>query len=131
MTEFEQTQHGTADEAEDPVKDFYSSATDEGEDRLNRSWPALLTTGFLSGVEISTGILAYILTKHETGSTLLAVLAFAVGFIALYLAHSELFAEGLYDPIMAIFDGLQRPRDLVGVAPCGWSRWWRISSVGG
>ncbi|MFD5867893.1 formate/nitrite transporter family protein [Corynebacterium sp. NPDC060344] len=71
----------------------------------NSGRPSPGSTGFLGGVEISVGLLAYILTKHETGSTLLAALAFSVGFIALYLAHSELFTEGFYYPIMAIFDG--------------------------
>lgn len=89
MTEHEQPRHDKADEVEDPVKDSYSSATDESEDRLHHSWPALLTTVFPGGVEISVGILAYILTKHETGSTKFAALAFSVGFIVLFFAHSE------------------------------------------
>ncbi len=93
------------DGAERPVEQTYSAATEEGAQRLHRSWPALVTTGFLGGVEVSIGALAYLLTVHETGSQLLGALAFSIGFIALYLAHSELFTEGFYYPIMAIFDG--------------------------
>lgn len=48
------------------------------------------------------GLLAYLLTLHETGSHVLAGLAFSIGFIALFLAHSELFTEGFYYPIMAV-----------------------------
>ncbi|MCC0767190.1 formate/nitrite transporter family protein [Klebsiella pneumoniae] len=72
---------------------------------MHRSWPALLTTGFLGGVEITIGLLAYLLALHETGSHLLAGVALSVGFIALFLAHSELFTEGFFYPIMAIVDG--------------------------
>lgn len=104
MTEHSTTHHHHGQDTEDPVEDSYSAAAEEGADRLHRTWPTLLTTGFLGGVEITVGILAYILTTHETGSKLLGALAFSVGFIALYLAHSELFTEGFYYPIMAIFD---------------------------
>lgn len=105
MPEDHSTNDDPAEGADDSVEDTYSAATEEGTERLHRSWPALLTTGFLGGVEISVGVLAYVLTVHETGSDLLGALAFSVGFIALYLAHSELFTEGFYYPIMAIFDG--------------------------
>lgn len=105
MSEHHSAHHHHANDAEDPVEDSYSTATEEGAERLHRSWPALITTGFLGGVQVSVGVLAYILTVHETGNKLLGALAFSVGFIALYLAHSELFTEGFYYPIMAIFDG--------------------------
>lgn len=101
----EHSAHRTHDEgAEKPVETSYALATKEGAERLHRSWPALLTTGFLGGVEISVGILAYLLTVHETGSSILGGVAFSIGFIALFLAHSELFTEGFYYPIMATFD---------------------------
>ena len=56
-------------------------------------------------MEITIGLLAYLLALHETGSHLLAGVALSVGFIALFLAHSELFTEGFFYPIMAIVDG--------------------------
>ena len=83
----EHSAHRTHDEgAEKPVETSYALATKEGAERLHRSWPALLTTGFLGGVEISVGILAYLLTVHETGSSILGGVAFSIGFIALFLA---------------------------------------------
>lgn len=92
-------------DVEDAVEDVHHEAVEEGAERLHRSWPVLLTTGFLGGVEISIGLLAYLLALHETGSHLLAGVAFSIGFIALFLAHSELFTEGFYYPIMAIVNG--------------------------
>lgn len=91
------------DDVEDEVKDTHEEAVEQGAERLHRSWPALLTTGFLGGVEISMGLLACLLTLHETGSRVLAGLAFSIGFIALFLAHSELFTEGFFYPVMAVF----------------------------
>ena len=100
------TEHGRAnDDVEEPVETTHTQAAEEGAQRLHRSWPVLLTTGFLGGVEISVGLLAYLLTLHETGSHLLAGLALSVGFVALFLAHSELFTEGFFYPIMAIATG--------------------------
>ena len=92
-------------DVEDSVETTHDQAVEEGADRLHRSWPVLLTTGFLGGVEITIGLLAYLLTLHETGSAMLAGLAFSIGFIALFLAHSELFTEGFYYPIAAIVSG--------------------------
>lgn len=105
----ERTDHPTspqagldADAVEDEVVEAQEEAEKGGYQRLTRSWRALLTTGFLGGIEIGLGVLAYLLTLHETGSHLLAALAFSVGFIALYLAHSELFTEGFFYPVMAV-----------------------------
>lgn len=39
----------------------------------------------------------------KTDNHLLAGLAFGIGFVALYLAHSELFTEGFLLPVMALF----------------------------
>lgn len=88
---------------EEPIRSTYESTASEGGDRLNRSWRTLVSTGFLGGVEISLGVLAYLLTVHETHSHLLGGLAFSIGFMALFLAHSELFTEGFYYPIVAVF----------------------------
>ena len=83
----------------------HRAAADEGAERLHRSLTVLTTTGFLGGVEITIGLLAYLLTLHETGSHLLAGLAFSIGLVSLFLAHSELFTEGFYYPITAIAAG--------------------------
>lgn len=74
----------------------------EGEYRLGRSWRNLLATGFVGGLDIGLGILALLVVLHETGSILLASLAFGIGFIALMLAQSELFTENFLVPVAAV-----------------------------
>lgn len=80
----------------------YERAVAEGESRLRRSWPALLATGAVGGIDVSVGVLAYFLVDAETHSKPLAALAFSIGFVALTLAHSELFTENFLVPIAAI-----------------------------
>lgn len=74
----------------------------DGEYRLTRSWRNLLATGFVGGLDVGLGILALLVVLNETGSILLASLAFGVGFIALMLAQSELFTENLLVPVAAV-----------------------------
>ncbi|WP_168581835.1 formate/nitrite transporter family protein [Gephyromycinifex aptenodytis] len=95
----------TQDRVEEEVQNSHDASIQEGNERLTRSWRVLVSTGFLGGVEISFGVLAFVFTLEETGSHLLAALAFSIGFIALFLAHSELFTEGFFYPIMGVFYG--------------------------
>lgn len=74
----------------------------EGHMRLHRTWPSLLATGTVGGIDVSIGLLGMFLVKHQTGSDLLAALAFTTGFIALTLANSELFTENFLVPISAV-----------------------------
>jgi formate/nitrite transporter FocA (FNT family) len=74
----------------------------EGEHRLTRSWPGLLATGVVGGLDVGVGVLALLLVKEETGSVLLAGLAFGIGFMALTLAQSELFTENFLVPVVAV-----------------------------
>ncbi len=74
---------------------------DEGERRLNRSWPGLLATGTIGGLDVATGVFAYLLVTEETGDRLLGSLAFSIGFIALTLGKSELFTENFLVPVVA------------------------------
>jgi formate-nitrite transporter family protein len=53
---------------------------DEGEQRLGRSWPGLLATGFLGGLDVGIGVLALLLVERLTHNVLLAGLAFSIGF---------------------------------------------------
>jgi formate/nitrite transporter FocA (FNT family) len=62
----------------------------------------ILVTGVFGGFEIGLGIMAYLAVMHETGNHLLAGLAFSIGFIALLLAHSELFTENFLMPVAAV-----------------------------
>jgi formate/nitrite transporter FocA (FNT family) len=75
---------------------------DEGEQRLGRSWPGLLATGFLGGLDVGVGVLALLLVQHVTHNGLLSGLAFSIGFIALTLARSELFTENFLVPVAAV-----------------------------
>lgn len=98
---------------EEEVAESYRATVEKGAARLHRSWRALVTTGFVGGVEIGLGILGYLAVLHGTGSHLLAGLAFGIGLVALFLAHGELFTEGFLLPVMALFAGRGTPLQLV------------------
>ncbi len=94
---------GESDEpVEDEVAESFDTVVAEGAERLNRTWPAVLVTGLSGGLEVGVGVMAYLAVLHDTGSHLLAGLAFSVGLIALLLAHSELFTENFLVPIAAL-----------------------------
>lgn len=80
----------------------YQRSVAEGETRLHRSWPALLATGLVGGIDVSVGVLAYLLVDYETHNKAVAAVAFSIGFIALTLANSELFTESFLVPIAAM-----------------------------
>jgi formate/nitrite transporter FocA (FNT family) len=86
---------------EEPERTF-DRLVEEGEQRLGRSWPGLLATGLMGGLDIGAGVLALLLVEHLTGSPLLGGLAFSIGFIALTLAGSELFTEDFLVPVAAV-----------------------------
>ena len=85
----------------------------EGRPRLHRRWAPLLATGALGGLDVGVGILTLLAVQHETGSAMLAGLAFSIGFIALLLAHSELFTEGFLVPVAVVGAGEASVRDLL------------------
>ncbi|WP_106213642.1 formate/nitrite transporter family protein [Kineococcus rhizosphaerae] len=89
------------DEPEGEVEDAFDRLVDEGEDRLRRPLLPLVSVGLLGGIDVGTGLLAYLVVKHETGNGLLAGLAFSVGFVALLMARSELFTENFLVPVTA------------------------------
>ena len=90
------------DEPEAEVEDAFDRLVDEGVDRLRRPLLPLVSVGLLGGVDVGTGLLAYLVVEHTTGSTLLAGLAFSLGFVALLLARSELFTENFLVPVTAV-----------------------------
>src|SRR5918998_5385637 len=79
----------------------FDRLVDEGQQRLDRSWPGLISAGLLGGLDIGVGVLALLLVEHAMGSKLLGGLAFSIVFIALTLARSELFTEGFLVPVAA------------------------------
>jgi formate/nitrite transporter FocA (FNT family) len=96
------------DEALRPValEETFTRVVEEGRRRLSRPWLPLVATGLVGGVDIVTGVLALLLVEHATAGspagTLVAGLAFSVGFVALTLARSELFTEDFLVPVMTV-----------------------------
>ena len=80
----------------------FERAIDEGYHRSTRTWPALLATGLVGGLDVGVGVMALLVVREATGSALLGALAFPIGFIALTLGNSELFTENFLVPVAAL-----------------------------
>jgi formate/nitrite transporter FocA (FNT family) len=87
---------------EDALEESFTRQVLEGTQRLSRSWREVLITGFVGGTEVAIGVLAFLAVLHDTGSHLLAGIAFSAGFIALLLGRSELFTEGFLVPVVTV-----------------------------
>lgn len=109
------------DRPEPEVEDAFDRLVEEGQERLERPLLALIATGLLGGIDVGFGVLAYLVVKEHTGDTILAGLAFSVGFVALLLARSELFTENFLVPVSAV---IARSGTLLGLA-----RLWGITLV--
>jgi len=106
VTDQRRVQLGDTDApAEDEVVEAFDRVVSQGAQRLHRTWREVLTTGLAGGLEVSVGVLALVAVYAQTGSHLLAGLAFSVGLIALLLARSELFTEGFLLPVTAVVAG--------------------------
>ena len=92
----------TGSRGESEVEDAFDRLVSEGRERLARSLLPLVTTAFVGGLDVGIGVLMYLVVKAQTGSGLLAALAFTVGFVALLLARSELFTENFLVPVTAV-----------------------------
>ena len=90
-----------SEQPEQELDEAFERLVEEGRDRLSRPLFALVPTGLLGGIDVAVGILAYYVVKVETGSQILAGLAFSLGFVALLLARSELFTENFLVPVTA------------------------------
>ncbi|MFK4145136.1 formate/nitrite transporter family protein [Streptomyces sp. NPDC004065] len=84
----------------------------EGRPRLHRTWTSLVATSLLGGIDVGVGVMTLLFVRHDTGSELLAGLAFSVGFVALLLGHSELFTEGFLVPVATVIAGAATWRHL-------------------
>src|ERR1700712_2868684 len=87
---------------EDELAESFDNTITEGAERLHRTWRAILITGFFGGLEVGLGVMAYLAVLYQTGDHLLAGLAFSMGLVALFLAHSELFTENFLMPVAAV-----------------------------
>lgn len=92
----------TPSNPEPEVEDSFDRIVGEGRARLTRPWLTQLGTGLLGGVDVGTGMIAYLVILHRTDNELLAALGFGIGFVALLLAHSELFTENFLVPVTAV-----------------------------
>ncbi|MHA7155291.1 formate/nitrite transporter family protein [Arthrobacter sp. TMN-50] len=103
MSEARRRELGETDApVEDELKESFDNTVEEGAERLHRTFRNILVTGLFGGIEIGLGIMAYLAVLHETDNHLLAGLAFSVGLVALFLAHSELFTENFLMPVAAV-----------------------------
>ena len=87
---------------EEELEQSFDEVVTEGAERLHRTARTVVITGLFGGLEIGLGVMAMLAVLHETGNHLLAGLAFSIGLIAIYLAHSELFTEDFLMPIAAV-----------------------------
>ena len=92
----------TGSREEPEVENAFDRIVSEGEDRLQRPFLPLLSTGLLGGVDVGVGVLIYLVVEAKTDQPLLASLAFTVGFVALLMARSELFTENFLVPVTAV-----------------------------
>src|ERR1700734_2697070 len=97
---------------EPEVEEAFDRLVSEGSDRLARPLVPLIATGFVGGIDVGIGVLAYLVVDHQTRQPLLAAAVFPVGFIALLLARSELFTENFLVPVTA--------------RVAGRGSWWRL-----
>lgn len=122
---------------EEQLERSFDRIVEEGLPRLQRTTADLLATGATGGIEVAFGVLALLVTEAQTGSRLLAGVAFSIGFIALRLGHSELFTEGFLVPVTVVAAGEARLRDLlrlwagtlVGNLAGGWLVAWLIDQA--
>jgi formate/nitrite transporter FocA (FNT family) len=87
---------------EDELQESFDGVVGQGAQRLSRRPRTVFITGFFGGLEVGLGVLGYLAVLHQTHDHLLAGLAFGIGFVALYLAHSELFTENFLMPVAAV-----------------------------
>ena len=123
----EVTEDHRDEELEATLDETATRLLDEGDERLSRTWPQLLSTGTVAGLEVGFGLLALLAVQEATGSHLLAGLAFSVGFLALLMGRSELFTESFFVPVITVVAGRKSLRDLARL----WSSTLVMNLVGG
>ncbi|GAB3259456.1 formate/nitrite transporter family protein [Arthrobacter pigmenti] len=113
MSEARRRELGETDApVEDSLIHSFNRMVQEGAERIARTFRAMLVTGFLGGVDVAMGVIAYLAVLHETGNQLLAGLAFSIGLIALLMSKSELFTEDFLVPITAVASRMGSLRQL-------------------
>nr|WP_206426016.1 formate/nitrite transporter family protein [Nakamurella antarctica] len=100
---------------EPEVEEAFDRLVKEGTERLSRPFLAQFATTFLGGIDIGTGVLAYLVVREQTDNPVLSGLAFSIGFVALLLARSELFTENFLVPVTAVVAKAGTLRQLFGL----------------
>ncbi|MBV8980863.1 MAG: formate/nitrite transporter family protein, partial [Acidimicrobiia bacterium] len=113
--------------SQNPLEPAFRRTVSEGAYPLHRTWPGLLATGAVGGLDVGMGVFALLLVKQSTHSDVAAALAFSIGFIALTLANSELFTENFLVPITTLASGECSIRELVRL----WIGTLALNLVGG
>jgi formate/nitrite transporter FocA (FNT family) len=122
---------------EENIEKSFDRILEQGIPRLQRAWPDVLATGAVAGFEVAFGVLALLYVDNQTHNPLLGGLAFSIGFMALFLGHSELFTEGFLVPVTVVAAGEARLRDLaklwsgtlVANLAGGWVMAWIINDA--
>jgi formate/nitrite transporter FocA (FNT family) len=128
---------GPDQQREESIEKSFDRILEQGIPRLQRAWPDVLATGAVAGFEVAFGVLALLYVDNQTHSPLLGGLAFSIGFMALFLGHSELFTEGFLVPVTVVAAGEARLRDLaklwsgtlVANLAGGWVMAWIINEA--
>lgn len=122
----------TTDQASAP--DILESLIESGQHEIERESSGLLLSGFSAGLDIGFGplLMAVMLTLTaggygDLGTELLLASAYAVGFIFVIVARSELFTEHTTLAVMPVLDGRASIRSLARV----WGLVWVSNIVGG
>ncbi|QLG48653.1 formate/nitrite transporter family protein [Natrinema halophilum] len=110
------------------------SAIESGQHEMERETEGLLLSGFSAGLDIGFGplLMAVFLTLStggygDLGTELLLASAYAVGFIFVIIARSELFTEHTTLAVMPVLDG----RASLGGLARVWGLVWVSNIVGG
>ena len=91
-------------------EEIWHDGLDEGQRRLERSWPALAATSFAGGADVMFGILAVAVASAGLAAALpqptahvIASVFFGLGFAFIVIGRAELFTENFLIPVGAVF----------------------------
>lgn len=114
--------------------DILKSLIETGQNEIERETTGLLLSGFSAGLDIGFGplLMAVLLTLSDggygdIGTELLLASAYAVGFIFVIVARSELFTEHTTLAVMPVLDN----RASLGELARLWGLVWASNIVGG
>jgi formate-nitrite transporter family protein len=95
--------------------EIYDRAKAEGDRRLSMTVLEETSTGFIAGVTIVFGIIAWSIVESSMApafgggpARLAGALAFAIGLVFLVVGRSELFTENFFDPVAAAIQARSR-----------------------